>query len=330
MRKGVFLYSAEWDRGGYPANCPFNSHRAGMTRQTLLGMGLLGGPGRLEVDPAAATEADLLKFHDPGYLSALQRAGEGELPLEAYAMGLGTPDCPVFRGLYDYATRTVGGTVAGARLVAAGDAEVAFNPAGGYHHAGPDHAAGFCYLNDVVLGALTLAEAGARVLVLDLDVHHGDGTQNAFYERKDVMTISMHESGRTLFPGTGFEDEIGRGDGRGYCVNVPLPVGTYDGAYEFAFREAVLPLLQAFQPDAIVLELGMDGLAGDPLAHLNLTNNVYADIVGQVVALGRPIVATGGGGYHVENTVRGWSLCWSVLIGEQQDDQSIGMGGVML
>jgi len=144
------------------------------------------------------------------------------------------------------------------------------------------------------------------------------------------MVISMHESGATLFPGTGFENEIGDGAGRGYTVNIPLPVGTYDGAYISAFTEVALPLMKVFDPDVIVMELGMDTLAGDPLAHLHLTNNVHVDIIGDVLSLGVPILATGGGGYNVENTVRGWALAWSVLCGEQIEDMSVGMGGVML
>jgi len=254
----------------------------------------------------------------------------GELPPEAFAMGFGTPDCPVFRGMYDYAACAVGASMTGARLILSGEATIAFNPSGGYHHAHAARAAGFCYLNDLVLAALTLTAAGRRVLFLDLDVHHCDGVQAAFYERPDVMTISLHENGHTLFPGTGFEFEIGAGEGTGYTVNIPLPVGTYDDAYFRAFHEVAWPLIRAYAPDVIITELGMDGLAGDPLAHLHLTNNVYADIVERLLSLGKPILATGGGGYNVENTVRGWTLLWSVLCGEQSHDWSMGMGGVML
>ena len=123
-------------------------------------------------------------------------------------------------------------------------------------------------MNDVALACTVLAEAKKKVLYLDVDVHYGDGVANAFYDRNDVMTISFHESGRTLFPGTGFEDEIGTGAGKGYCVNVPMPVGTYDQAYMMAFKAVAIPLIKAFNPDVIVLQLGADGLAGDPLAHL--------------------------------------------------------------
>jgi acetoin utilization protein AcuC len=225
-----------------------------------------------------------------------------------------------------------GATVTGARLILEGKADIVFNPSGGFHHAQPDHAAGFCFVNDIVLAALEFVNAGKRVLFLDIDVHHCDGVQDAFYDRRDVMTLSLHENGKTLFPGTGFEDEIGEGLGKGYSVNVPLPVGTYDQAYERVFKDTILPLISKFAPDVIILELGMDALAGDPLAHLHLTNNVHADVTEALVEMNIPVLATGGGGYHVENTVRGWALCWSVLCGEHQDafDMMLGMGGVML
>jgi acetoin utilization protein AcuC len=178
---------------------------------------------------------------------------------------------------------------------------------------------------------MELADAGKRVLFLDIDVHHCDGVQAAFYDRKDVMTISLHQDGRTLFPGCGFVDEIGDGEGEGYSVNLPLPPGTYDEIWLKAFREVVLPVIHAYGPDAIVLEAGADTLAGDPLAGLSLTNNVHVEVINALLAFGKPILATGGGGYNVENTVRAWSLVWTALCGEQRDDDMIaGMGGVML
>jgi acetoin utilization protein AcuC len=234
-------------------------------------------------------------------------------------------------GMYDYASLACGATLTGAEMLLAGDVDVAFNPSGGYHHAGPGYASGFCYLNDVVLGCLAFADAGRRVVFLDIDVHHGDGVQNAFYDRADVMTISLHQDGKTIFPGTGSEDEIGQGNGRGFCANIPLPKGTYDEAYLRVFRTLVIPLIRAYNPDAIVLEIGMDTLSGDPLAQLSMTNNAPADVVGLVMDLGKPVLATGGGGYHPQNTARGWALAWSVLCGEDDaDDFATGLGGVML
>ena len=330
-RRACFIYSTELDLYRYPDDSPFKSTRAMITRKIVASMGLLSGADRGECPPERADRSVLERFHTPRYLDAIQAAQAGELSAEAFQMGLGTPDCPVFAGMYDYAALAAGATVTGARLILGGGAHVAFNPSGGYHHAAAERASGFCYVNDIALACMTLAEAGMKVMFIDVDVHHSDGVQGAFYERDDVLVVSFHESGKTLFPGTGFEDEIGVGRGRGYTVNVPLPVGTYDEAYLHAFREIALPLVHAYAPDVLVIEFGMDALAGDPLAHLNLTNNAYADIAELAMSFGKPILATGGGGYNVENTTRGWARLWGVFCGEESGhDLSIGLGGVML
>ena len=330
QRRAIFLHSPELDQYPYPAECPFDTRRAGLARKTIYSLGLLSGDDRGEVAPVKANRAELEAFHSARYLDAIQRAEAGDLTADAFVMGLGTPDCPVFRGMYDYVSLVSGASLIGARRILSGEAWIAFNPSGGFHHAFREKSAGFCYINDVVLACQVLAAAGKRVFFLDLDVHHGDGVQDAFYSRKDVMTVSLHESGDTLFPDSGFEDEIGAGDGKGYTANLPLPIGTYDAAYHRAFEQVALPLLKAFNPDVIVLELGMDTLAGDPLAHLHLTNNVYVDIVDDILKQDKPILATGGGGYNVDNTVRAWSLLWSVLCGDKIHEMSIGMGGDML
>jgi len=330
-RKAVFIYSAEFERYRYPPEHPFNTIRARKTREIVNSMGLLSGPGIGEVAPKPAERVVLKKFHSARYLHALKTAAEGKWDSNALNMGIGTSDCPVFEGLYDYAALVAGGTITAAKLILSGDADAAFNPSGGFHHAGPERASGFCYINDVALACIVLAEAGKKVLYLDVDVHHGDGVAYAFYDRSDVMTISFHQNPRTLFPGTGFEDEIGTGKGKGYCVNVPLPIGTYDRVYMKAFEALAPPLIEAFNPDVIVFELGADALAGDPLAHLYLTNNVYADIIDSLLGFNKPILATGGGGYNVENTARAWALAWSILAGaDSGQDMNLGVGGVML
>jgi acetoin utilization protein AcuC len=292
-------------------------------------MGLLTGNGKEEVAPVPAERVTLKKFHTARYLHALKTASKGQWDAEALGLGIGTSDCPVFEGLYDYAVLVTGGTLVAAELILSGSADVAFNPSGGFHHAHPEQASGFCYINDVALACTVLAEQGKRVLYVDVDVHHGDGVAYAFYERCDVMTISFHEDPRVLFPGTGFENEIGEGEGKGYCVNVPLPVGTYDQAYMKAFVAIAIPLMAAFNPDVIVFELGADALAGDPLAHLYLTNNVYADINNHQLRLNKPVLMTGGGGYNIDNTVRAWALAWTVLCGADSN-MNPALGGVML
>jgi len=330
-RKAAFIYSPELEKFSYPAEHPFNTIRAKETRDVINSLGLLTGEGRCEVASVAAERLVLKKFHSARYLHALKTAAKVRWDTEALDMGIGTPDCPVFAGMYDYGVLAAGATLSGVKQILSGAADVAFNPSGGFHHAGPEKASGFCYINDVALACMTLAEEGKRVLYLDVDVHHGDGVAYAFYDRSDVMTISFHQNPKTLFPGTGFEDEIGKGQGKGCCVNVPLAVGTYDEVYMKAFESIALPLIGVYNPDVFVFELGADGLAGDPLANLYLTNNVYAEVIKYLLSFDKPILATGGGGYNIANTVRAWALAWSIFAGaESEHDMHHGAGGVML
>ncbi len=331
MRKAVFIYSSQFEKYRYPLDHPFNITRAGKVREVVNSLGLLSAAGRSEVAPEYPDRVVLKKFHTARYLHMLKSAAEGKWQAEAMSMGIGTPDCPVFDDMYDFSALACGATIKGAELILSGDADVAFNPSGGLHHSGPERASGFCYMNDVAIGCEVLAEKGKRVLYLDIDAHHGDGVAYGFYDRSDVMTISFHQNPRTLFPGTGFEDEIGSGDGKGYCVNVPLPIGTYDQAYMQAFEAIALPLITAYNPDVIVLQAGADCLAGDPLAQLYLTNNVFADVIKHLLAFNKPILAAGGGGYNFDNTVRAWTLVWASLCGAADDhDMNLGVGGVML
>jgi len=321
-RKLAFIYSPEIEGLSYPADCPFKAQRTGLTRHKLISFGLLGGTGRDEVPARKATLAELNQLHSAHYLSELQRAAAGDLSVEGFRMGLGGPDTPVFKDMFEYSAWASGAALTASDLLLAGKADIAFNLLGGLHHAHTEHAGGFCFLNDVALACLHLAAAGKRVACVDVDAHHGDGTQDFFYRRNDVLTISVHESGKTLYPWGGFENEAGEGPGVGYNVNVPLPAGTFDKAFLGAFGRVVVPLLGAYQPDVIVLELGMDILAGDPLTHLHMTNNVVVDVLDQLLKCGC---------YHVENTVRGWALAWRTGCGESETDIfSLGLGGVML
>ncbi len=330
-RKLAFIYSPLAEQLEYPPDCPFKTYRATLTRQRLLSLGLLGNNQQVEVTAEPAPRAALERSHTPRYLDELQRAAKGQLTPVGLQMGLGGPDTPVFPAMYDYGALACGASLEGAKLVLHGEVDVAFNLLGGFHHAMREFAAGFCYLNDVVLACDYLASAGKRVFYLDVDAHHSDGVQAAFYGRNDVMTVSLHESGRTLFPWGGFEDEIGTGPGLGYNVNLSLPPGTFDEAYLAAFDRLVPPLVSAFKPDVLVLELGMDTLAGDPLTHLNLTNNVHVHIVKRILSFRTPVLVLGGGGYNVENTVRGWALAWLTFSGvEEEHDASAGFGGTML
>ena len=330
-KNAIFIHGPQLEQYPYPEGHPFNTTRAQKTHKLVKSMGWLGWGTIKEVNPEPLDRMGLKKFHTARYINALKTSSAGQWHSEALSMGIGSDDCPVFEGVYENSVLACGASLLGAQMIESGEAHVAFNPSGGLHHAFPEKAAGFCYLNDVALACGFLADAGMRVLYLDIDVHNGDGVSYAFRDRQDVMTISLHENPRVLFPGTGFEYEIGEGEGKGYTVNLPLPVGTYDLVYANAFEAVVMPLVQAYNPDVFVLEFGADGLAGDPLAHLQLTNNTYVDVIEKVMSFDRPILMTGGGGYHIENTVRAWALGWSVLSGQDDGhDANIGMGGVMM
>jgi len=330
-RRAAFVYDSALEAYPYPEGHPFNTTRAKKARALAQSMGWLTGPNIQEVPPEPVDRLTLKKFHSAQYVRALKASSEGKWDSHALNMGIGSADCPVFEGLYDHAVLATGASLVGARMILNDEVDVAFNPSGGFHHAFPERAAGFCYFNDVALACMVLAESGKKVLYLDVDVHNGDGVAYAFKDRKDVMTISLHENPKILFPGTGFEDEIGEGQGKGYCVNLPLPVGTYDMVYINVFESVALPLIRAYSPDVFVLEFGADALAGDPLAHLQLTNNTYVDVINHLLGFEKPILMTGGGGYHVGNTVRAWALGWSVLSGMDDGlDLSMGMGGVMM
>ncbi len=330
-RRLAFVFSPEAHQLSYPEDCPFKSQRTGLTRSRLLSFGLLGVEGRQEVAPAKASLEQLTTFHDPQYLEELQRAAGGDLTPTAIHMGIGGPDTPVFGAMFEYGSWACGAALTAADLLLAREVDVAFSLPGGFHHALADAAVGFCFLNDVVLACMRLTSAGKRVAYVDVDAHHGDGVQTAFYRRKDVLTVSLHESGKTLFPWGGFEDEIGEGDGLGYNANISLPAWTYDAAFLTAFDRAAMPLVRAYQPDVLVLELGMDTLAGDPLTHLHMTNNVVVEVLERLLAMNKPLLVVGGGGYHVENTVRGWALAWRTCCGEGEDDAlSLGLGGVLM
>ena len=265
------------------------------------------------IAPAAAADAVLRGFHTAEYLEVLRAASEGhEVPV-AYRYGLGPGDNPIWPGCYEASALACGGSIQAAELVAAGEVERAFAFAGGLHHAMPDRASGFCYLNDAVLAIQALRARGLRVCYIDIDAHHGDGVQAAFYESADVLTISTHERGDRLFPGTGSVEELGTGAGRGYAVNLPLHPYTDDSVYLEAFDAVVPPLVRAFRPEVVVAQLGIDSHRTDPLTHLALTVNGFAEAVRRILSLAPRLVALGGGGYDLSNVARAWTIAWALM-----------------
>jgi acetoin utilization protein AcuC len=273
----------------------------------------------------AADPATLGLLHTAEYLAAVRRAGEDPRAVDL-SRGLGTGDNPTFVGMYDASALVAGQTVAAAEAVWRGEVAHAVNIAGGLHHAMAGTASGFCVFNDVALGIARLLELGAeRIAYVDVDVHHGDGVQELFWDDPRVLTISLHESGRTLFPGTGFPAEIGGAGAAGSAVNVALPAGTGDAGWLRAFHAIVPPLVRAHAPDVLVTQHGADAHVDDPLAHLALTvdgqRSAYAALhaLAHEVAGGRWL-ATGGGGYALVDVVpRAWTHLLAELTGDPLD-----------
>jgi len=245
---------------------------------------------------------ELLRVHTAEYLHAVRHAGP-PVSAEAFAHGFDSPDNPVFAGMHEVSALIAGAGIVAMRAVLGGDFCRSFSIAGGLHHAHRDRAAGFCVYNDV---AVAIADALAhdptlRIAYIDIDAHHGDGVQEAFYSESRVLTFSVHESGRYLFPGTGFPEERGEGPGSGTAFNLPLPPGATDACYRLAFERAIAPAVRAFAPDLLVLQAGADAHHSDPLTSLGLALPGYRWLVEHIIALsdeltGGRIVAFGGGG----------------------------------
>jgi len=298
---------------------PLAPVRVELTMRLARSLGVLGAPGVAVTAPAPATDADLERVHTPEYIAAVRQAGESGLSPELFRFGLGTADDPVFHGMHEASALVTGATLAAARAVALGSAEHAVSIAGGLHHAMADHASGFCVYNDPAIAIVALLEQGLeRVAYVDIDVHHGDGVQVAFYNDPRVLTISLHEHPATLFPGTGRPSETGGPDADGYAVNVALPAGTPDAGWLRAFHAIVPPLLRAFGPQILVSQHGCDSHWMDPLANLRLTVDgqraAHAAIhkLAHETAGGRWLL-TGGGGYELVQVV---PRTWTHLIAE--------------
>lgn len=269
------------------------------------------------MEPREATDAELAKAHTPPYIREV-RSFSGD-PWQPGRRGIGSADVPSFHGMHEAAALVAGGSIEAARAVVAGTATHAFMPAGGLHHASAAMAAGFCIYNDVALAIATARDAGHRVLSLDLDVHHGDGTESIFRSDPEVLTFSIHETGRTLYPGTGSVEEDGAPGASGTVVNVPLEARTGDASWVDAVERIVPVLAGLFRPTFLVTQHGCDSHAWDPLAHLELTTNAWirvtrlCDEIAHRWCDGR-WVATGGGGYDPYRVVpRSWAIVWHAM-----------------
>jgi acetoin utilization protein AcuC len=303
---------------------PLAPVRVELTMALARELGVLALPSVSVLAPRPAQQDELELVHDAAYIDAVRQAGRDGLGHGRY--GLGTPDNPVFFGMHEASALVAGATLAAARAVWRGEALHAANIAGGLHHAMRRSASGFCIYNDPAIAiAWMLAEGAQRVAYVDVDVHHGDGVQAAFYDDPRVLTISVHEHPATLFPGTGLASEIGTGDGRGYAVNVALPAGTGDAGWLRAFDAVVPPLLRSFRPEILVSQHGCDSHRLDPLAHLELSIDAQRRAALMIHDLahetaGGRWLLTGGGGYQLVQVVpRSWTHLLAVAAGRPVD-----------
>lgn len=292
-------------------------------------------PRAVWISPPMATEEDLFLVHSSAYVANVQAASAYSATMAEmgvargfpiyHGMGIGIGDTPPFDGMHEAALLTVGGTIAAVEAVLDGSHDRALAPAGGLHHAHPERAAGFCIYNDcaVAIARAIRDRPGLRVAYLDIDAHHGDGVEAAFAERDDVLTVSVHESGHHLFPGTGGTNDIGIGAGRGFALNLPLPMLADSSCFVLAIDEVVEPALRRFAPDLIVIQGGVDSHREDPLTHLYQSVAGYVSILRKLLSLadeltdGR-LVLTGGGGYRTYSEApRMWAAAMAVLLGRE-------------
>jgi len=314
-RKRVcYYYDSDIGNFYYGQGHPMKPHRIRMTHNLLLNYGLYR---KMEIyRPHKATAEEMTKFHSDDYIRFLRsirpdNMSEYNKQMQRFNVG---EDCPVFDGLYEFCQLSSGGSVAGAVKLNKQATEIAVNWAGGLHHAKKSEASGFCYVNDIVLAILELLKYHQRVLYIDIDIHHGDGVEEAFYTTDRVMTVSFHKYGE-YFPGTGDLRDIGAGKGKYYAVNFPLRDGIDDESYEQIFNPIMSKVMETYQPSAVVLQCGADSLSGDRLGCFNLTLKGHAKCVEFVKKYNLPLLLLGGGGYTIRNVARCWTYETAVALG---------------
>ncbi|EGD78929.1 Hdac1 protein [Salpingoeca rosetta] len=321
-RRTRVAYYYDFDVGNYyygPGH-PMKPHRIRMAHNLILNYGLYK---KMEVyRPHRATFEDMTKYHSDEYVSFIRDMDPDKLeasPPDSARFNVGD-DCPVFDGLYEFCQLSAGGSLAGAAKLNSKQCDIAINWAGGLHHAKKSEASGFCYVNDIVLGILELLKRHQRVLYVDIDIHHGDGVEEAFYCTNRVMTVSFHKFGE-YFPGTGDIGDIGHGEGKNYAVNVPLKDGMNDECYELIFKPVMDHIMQFYDPGAVVLQCGADSLAGDRLGCFNLSLKGHAKCVEHMKSYNKPLLLLGGGGYTIRNVARCWTYETSVALGTEISDE---------
>ncbi|KAH0790212.1 Histone deacetylase 1 [Histomonas meleagridis] len=318
-KKVTYIYDDEVGNFIYNSYHPMKPHRVRMTHNLILAYELF--PKMRVIKPERATATDMTRYHTDEYIQFLQLATpENVSQMVGFCEKFDiSEDSPVFYGLFEFCQISAGGSITGAKLLNEGKTQIAINWAGGLHHAKKAAASGFCYVADCVLGILQLLEHYERVMYIDIDIHHGDGVEEAFYTTDRVLTVSFHKYG-SFFPGTGALDDIGIGKGKYFSCNIPLKDGMDDESYSAIFKPVIKGLIDWYRPGAILLQCGSDSLTGDRLGCFNLTVKGHANCVAYVKSFGIPMLVTGGGGYTVRNVSRCWAYETSVLLDVEIDN----------
>ncbi|BFZ64724.1 histone deacetylase [Saitoella coloradoensis] len=315
-RSVAYFYDSEVGNYSYGPGHPMKPHRIRMAHSLIMNYGLYK---KMEIYRAKpATKQEMCQFHTDEYVDFLSRVTPDNIDAfgkEQSKFNVGD-DCPVFDGLFEFCGISGGGSMEGAARLNRGKCDIALNWAGGLHHAKKSEASGFCYVNDIVLGIIELLRYHPRVLYIDIDVHHGDGVEEAFYTTDRVMTVSFHKYGE-FFPGTGELRDVGVGKGKYYSVNFPLRDGIDDDSYKSVFDPTIKAVMEWYRPSAVVLQCGADSLSQDRLGCFNLSMKGHAACVDFVKSFGLPTLVLGGGGYTMRNVSRTWTYETGILVGQQ-------------
>jgi histone deacetylase 1/2 len=302
----------------YGQGHPMKPHRVRMTHQLILNYNLyrlmdvyVSSTQR----PHYASAEELTYFHNPDHIKYLQHAEVSGVKVFTHHERA-REDCPVFENMFEFFQICAGASIDCAAAINHGVADICINWAGGFHHAKKNEASGFCYINDIVLAILELLKYHERVLYIDIDAHHGDGVEEAFYTTNRVMTVSFHKFGN-FFPGTGDIKDCGTGEGRYHSLNIPLKSGMTDECYEHIFKPIMREVMYHYQPNAIVCQCGSDSLAHDKLGKFNLTTRGHGDCVTFMKTFGLPMIVLGGGGYTVSNVSRCWAYETSLCLDQE-------------
>ncbi|KAJ3819729.1 histone deacetylase RPD3 [Lentinula raphanica] len=322
-RRVSYFYDPDVGSYTYGLGHPMKPHRILMAHELISSYPphlLLSHPSLTHLRPPRASAQQMTAFHTDEYVHFLSRVTPETVD---ELTGRGTQflvgdDNPAFEGVWEFCTISAGGSIAAAKRINEGRSDIAINWAGGLHHAKKREASGFCYINDIVLAILDLLRVFPRVLYVDIDCHHGDGVEEAFYTTDRVMTCSFHKYGE-YFPGTGTQEDRGRGKGRGYALNVPLKDGMSDETFKSVFDPVMDRILAVFRPAAIILQCGADSLSGDKLGCFNLTMQGHAHCTSFLRKFNIPLILLGGGGYTVKNVARAWCYETGCALGVQHE-----------